>query len=345
MLHRRLLPIALATSLALALAVLFTFFAPKRYVATARVLLPAGAEMSFEGANGVTVSANGASRMLTIEYAASDPRLAAQVVNDFVDTHAQRNTLVIDPPAAVAQTPALALNLAFGGAFGLVGGIGMVALRERRRRPVHSEQDLLDTLGVPLLAARPLRRESVRELCEQLLAHWFTPPRSALAIVSPNCGDGRSHVAAQLALCFAEIGVKTLLIDADLRSPGQHRVFKVPNRWGLAGFLEGGEPRPAACLANLSVLMAGSAARDPLELLTSERLPALLLEAAKRFRVVLIDTPAASRGPDFEMFAARCGGALVVARQHNADAEALARLNGALKRCSARVVATLLNAI
>jgi protein-tyrosine kinase len=345
MLHRRLLPIVSAVAFALALAALVTFFAPQRYVATARVLLPAGAAMNFEGANGVTVSANGASRMLTIEYAASDAQLAAQVVNDFVHTHTQTESWVIDPAAAAPRRPDLALNLAFGGALGLVGGIGVVALRERRRRPVHSEQDLLDTLGVPLLAARPLRRESVRELCEQLLEHWFTPPRAALAIVSPNCGDGRSHVTAQLALCFAEMGVKTLLIDADLRSPGQHRVFKLPNRWGLAGFLEGGEPRPAACLANLSVLMAGSAARDPLELLASERLPALLAEAAKRFRVVLIDTPAAARGPDFEMFAARCGGALVVARQHNADAEALARLNAALKRCSARVVATLLNAI
>ena len=65
--------------------------------------------------------------------------------------------------------------------------------------------------------------------------------------------------------------------------------------------------------------------------------------SAKKFPVIIIDTPAAERGPDLEMFAALAGGALVVARQDSADPGALSRLQERLARCSAAVVATVLN--
>jgi Mrp family chromosome partitioning ATPase len=90
------------------------------------------------------------------------------------------------------------------------------------------------------------------------------------------------------------------------------------------------------------VLLAGSSRTDPLELLSRPALGALLEEAARRFEVVLIDTPAAARGPDFEIFAAHAGGALVLACKDAADAPSLERLNAALKRCATRLVATVL---
>ena len=80
--------------------------------------------------------------------------------------------------------------------------------------------------------------------------------------------------------------------------------------------------------------------RDPLELLSRSRLPGFLAEASKHFRVVVIDTPAAARGPDFQMFAALAGGALVVTAQDSAEAQALRGLHATLQRCAARLVAT-----
>ncbi|MDQ5849178.1 MAG: CpsD/CapB family tyrosine-protein kinase, partial [Pseudomonadota bacterium] len=172
---------------------------------------------------------------------------------------------------------------------------------------------------------------------------WFIGGRSLLAIVSPDSGDGRSRLAAQLAATFAELGVDTLLVDADLRSPVQHRLFGLPNRDGLADFLDGGRSRLARRGAHLTVLVAGKTGADPLELLSRARLKALISEAATRYRVVLIDTPAAARGPDLQMFAALAGGAVVVARKGSADARSLASLKRALARCASRVVATVLN--
>ena len=66
--------------------------------------------------------------------------------------------------------------------------------------------------------------EILRDLRTQLLLHWVNGERKVLAIVSPNTGDGRSFVAANLAVVFAQLGEKTLLVDADLRFPRQHRI-------------------------------------------------------------------------------------------------------------------------
>ena len=92
-----------------------------------------------------------------------------------------------------------------------------------------------------------------------------------------------------------------------------HLAFGLPNRGGLADYLKGEKVEPAVRNENLAVLVAGDAGRNPLELLGGERLKGLLAAASKHFRVIIVDTPAAARGPDLEIFTALAGGALVVA--------------------------------
>jgi Mrp family chromosome partitioning ATPase len=325
---RRLSPVALTLATTLALAYGVTVLAPTRYAATARVLLPEPGE---------------GSRLLKIEQRAADPRQAADAVNARVRALVAKSALVIDEAMVVAQRASLRFNLGIGALVGLFLGTGLLIYGEKRRRPVENERDLLKSLGEPLLAARPMHPHALRPLCQQLLEHWFVGGRALLPIVSPDGGDGRSRLAAQLAGAFAGLGVDTLLIDADLRSPVQHRLFGLPNRDGLADFLEGGRSRLARRGAHLTVLVAGKTRADPLELLGRARLKALIEEAARRYRVVLVDTPAAARGPDLQMFAALAGGAVVLARKGSAEARSLARLGRALARCAARVVATVLN--
>ncbi len=210
-------------------------------------------------------------------------------------------------------------------------------------RPVRCEGDLLSALGAPLIAARPLAPPAVESLCRLLLGIWFRGGRALLAVVGPQGAEGRTRATAELARSFAAMGERTLLIDADLRSPAQHRLFGLPNRAGLADFLDGEPVAPVHSTRNLWLMVAGAARTDPLALLSRDRLPVMLREAARGFRVVIVDTPAAARGPDLEIFAALAGGALVVARPERTGARALERLRRTLERCSARVVATILN--
>jgi len=206
---------------------------------------------------------------------------------------------------------------------------------------VRSEKEFIAALGQPLLAARPLRAEMQGAQAEQLFEYWFSR-RRLLPVVSAARGEGRTRLALDLARGLAARGVRTLLVDGDLRSPRLHSAFRLPNRHGLADFLSGREVRLTQCGEKLALLAAGRSPAEPLEALASPRLAPLLRAAATRFGAIVIDTPAARRGPDLQIFAALAGGALVVARQCGSDARGLAGLRRILRDCSAQVVGVLL---
>jgi len=237
------------------------------------------------------------------------------------------------------QYSTTALIVAAAVAVAVAVAFGCVATLARRGPP--SERDLVRVLGMPLLAVRPLREAALRGLCRQLLEHWLQSGRTLLPVVSAQRGEGRTYVAAHLAAAFAALGEKTLLIDADFRSPGLHEAFGLPNRGGLADFLKGKKVEPAVYNENLAVLVAGNAGRNPLELLSGERLKTLVAAASKHFRVIVVDTPAAASGPDLEIFTAMAKGALVVAGR--GKARPLARLKAALERSSAQPLSIVVN--
>src|SRR5689334_11943570 len=91
---------------------------------------------------------------------------------------------------------------------------------------------------------------------EQLLEHWFSR-RRLLPVVSAARGEGRTRLALDLARSIAARGVRTLLVDGDLRSPRLHHAFGLSNRHGLADFLCGREVRLTQCGENLALLAAG----------------------------------------------------------------------------------------
>lgn len=311
--RRRIWEVVLALVLA-ATAALAWVATPAQYVASGAVLVPSG--------------------MVRVQYADRDPHAALAQVRDFA--RGQRDVIFVDRPLVARAEPVLPWAV-----LAAVLALSAVLLLRRRPRSVRSERELIALLGESLVAARPL---APRHLCQQLMGCWFRPGRALLAVVSAESGDGRSQVAAQLARAFAAAGETTLLIDADLRAPALHRAFRLPNRGGLADFLQGRRARLVRCAQNLSVLVAGCSNDDPLELLSRKRLQDLLAAAARRYRVIIVDTPAATCGPDLQMFAALAGGALVVTR-HPAQAGALERLRQLLDPCRARIVGTVFSPV
>jgi protein-tyrosine kinase len=223
-----------------------------------------------------------------------------------------------------------------------VPALVQAAWAKRQSRRVRGERELLTVIGNPLLAARPSSPTALDVLCTQLLEHWFDAGRALLPLVSLRAGDGRSTLAVELARRFAAKGERTLLVDADLRAPSLHARFGLPNRRGLGDLLDGRDVQLVACKENLALIAAGAAREDPLELLSRLRLRHFLAAAARPFRVVLIDTPAAERGPDLEMFAALAKGALLVVRPGE-DSARLAWLRQRLTRCAAVPVVTVFN--
>jgi protein-tyrosine kinase len=191
--------------------------------------------------------------------------------------------------------------------------------------------------------------ETVRDLRTQLLLHWVSPEHRALVVASADPGDGRSYLAANLAVVFAQLGERTLLIDGDMRYPRQHRIFGQGNGPGLAQVLSGRigieAATPMSYFENLWLLPAGAAPPNPLELLSRTGFTTLLAEARKRFSVILIDTPAASRGSDARIIGARADGALVLARLNRTRAADLEHLCQGMSSGGTPVVGTVLNRV
>ena len=210
-----------------------------------------------------------------------------------------------------------------------------------------------ESIGGELVAARePFhpRAEELRALRTQLLIRWSSAGirRRVLAVVSPGPGEGRSYVAANLAVLFSQLGERTLLIDADLRAPRQHRIFNIPDRIGLSAVLSGRADRgavvPVSEFGSLSLLPAGACPPNPQELLLRPSFAALLDELCIDFDVILFDTPPAKLYADAQSLAFRAGSVMVLARKdHTRLADATSVIRG-LSDTGARIIGTVFNA-
>lgn len=191
--------------------------------------------------------------------------------------------------------------------------------------------------------------EELRMLRSQLMLRWFnnSAERRGLAVVSAGSGDGRSYIAANLAIVFSQLGERTLLVDADMRVPRQHRLFSLGKRAGLSDILVGRAGSEAIvnieALPNLSVLSAGAIPPNPQELLGRQSFSRLLMALGDDFDVIIIDTPPASACADAHTVAVRTGAALIVARQDKSSMAELAQFTRSLREFGVTLVGSVLN--
>lgn len=191
--------------------------------------------------------------------------------------------------------------------------------------------------------------ETFRDLRSQLVLGVFSEvqARKALAIVSSDEGDGKSFVAANLAVAFSQLPGRTLLIDANLREPRLHEVFGVDQDMGLTGVLSGrAEPnviKPVEHLPNLYLMPAGVLAPNPSELLQGAAFSLCLKELLARFDYVLVDTPAASEGSDARVIAVHCGAALMVGRQNKSRIPRMQSFVKLLNKSQVKMAGILMN--
>ncbi|NPC57473.1 polysaccharide biosynthesis tyrosine autokinase [Caenimonas soli] len=190
--------------------------------------------------------------------------------------------------------------------------------------------------------------QSFRELRSELLTGVLdrSTPR-ALAVLSPQIGDGRSYVAANLALACAQLGGRTLLVDADMRTPRLHTLFEIDDSVGLSKLLRGGVMQEVVQQAHkfpgLFLLAAGPTPPNPLELLQRSAFSKLLREWLAKFDHVVLDTPAASYGPEARVIAATAGAALAVARPHATRIADLQRLLSSIEKGPAALAGVVMN--
>lgn len=238
-------------------------------------------------------------------------------------------------------------NLRFGEAAQKLGLVTEVDIQQALARqfeyPTISAADA--GLSPELTAATmPFSREAeaLRSVRAELMLRWFRDGRKTLAVGSATADEGASYLVANLAVLFAQMGRRVLLVDANMRQPHQHTVFSLANSAGLSEVLAERVPsvqvRAVKAFPTLSILTAGSPPPNPAELLARPTFDALLSSLEASYDIVLIDVAPSQLSSDFQQIAARVGGMLIATRRNISRLTPLAELKDKITFTGAQVV-------
>jgi len=192
--------------------------------------------------------------------------------------------------------------------------------------------------------------EQMRAIRGQLMLRWFdlSEQRQTLAVIGSQRGEGRSWLAANLAVVFAQLGERTLLIDANFRNPRQHELFSLKPEAGLADLLRGRDVYDEALTAvpsleHLRVLCAGAVPANPQELLSRASFIYVLKTMADKYRSIVIDTPPALAFADAQIVSARAQGCLLVTKRHRTRLIDVDEVKARLEPTGAQLLGAVIN--
>lgn len=274
---------------------------------------------------------------------------------------------ILDPalPAANAQRN-LTFMLIAGGLFGAAAlGVVIALLLDMLDHRFRYPEQIADELGLEVLGAVPTipkpgdankDPEAVLQSVEAFRAlrmnlhHEFDAPPVMVTISSPGVGDGKSMIASNLALSFAEAGYRTLLIDGDIRRGKLHSIFGVERRPGLLDYLAGDVDANRIMYelpshGSLTLIPSGTRRQRGPELLTSARLPALLNMLRSRFDVILVDSAPLAAGVDAYALSVATRSMILVMRTGHTDRRVAKAKLKLLERLPVRILGAVVNAV
>jgi non-specific protein-tyrosine kinase len=264
--------------------------------------------------------------------------------------------------------PQKLLNLILGLMAGLMIAAAIVLLLDYLDNTVKATLDFPAIVGGPLLATirsidkvKPGRSqlfmlddpkgvpaESIRLLRTNIEFASATRELVSISLTSPNPGEGKSTIAANLAVALAQAGFITMLIDADLRRPTQHRIFGVANDRGLSTLLAYPD-RPwnwaaqDTMLPSLRVIASGPIPPNPADLLSLDRLRQILYELRTEVDVIIVDSPPVLAVSDPLIIAAHVDGTALVTLGGKTRLDQLKRAVQILHRGAPRIIGIVLN--
>jgi succinoglycan biosynthesis transport protein ExoP len=252
------------------------------------------------------------------------------------------NNIVLVDPAPVPTDPVkpkVILTVLFGVFAGVLVGIGLAFFVNYLDDSIKSQDDVENTLGLAFLGYVPnIKTNSVVERDLQAHSHpqsnaaeGFRTIRATLSlthksdklrlvsVTSTIPSEGKSLVASNLAIVSAQTGVRTLLVDADLRRPSVHKAFQLHSPTGLSAFLTGEtsdleEITHKSEVPNLDVICCGAIPANPSELIGSARMKAFLDAVSDKYDRVVLDCPPISAVSDPLVIAAKTDGVVFVCK-------------------------------
>jgi non-specific protein-tyrosine kinase len=265
--------------------------------------------------------------------------------------------------------PRTTLYTALAGFAGLLIAVGGIVLIEYFDNTVKSGDDVKALVDTPILTEVPLvpklqagrdqlfvaRKpsssvaEAIRLLRTNLEFAAASQEIATLLITSPSPSEGKSTVAANLATAMAQAGIVTVLVDADLRRPSQHKIFEIPSDRGLTTLLTHPEwtwnwAAAEVIPGQLFVIPSGPLPPNPADLLGSSRLTSLLRSINQSVDLVIVDSPPLLAATDALIVAPNTDGVVVVCRPGLTRQDMLRRAVTSLQQGNIRLLGVVLNA-
>ncbi len=189
--------------------------------------------------------------------------------------------------------------------------------------------------------------EVFRSLRSKLVLSGIGSVLKAVAMVSPNQGDGKTFISANLAATFAQLGSKTVLVDANFRKPRIHEIFNLKNNCGMSSVIikRASLAQAISCtpIPTLHILSSGPQPPNPLELLGWPDTKEIITSLKGMYDVVIVDTPAFSNTADALVISNLVDGILMVALKGDTKKESFDNVKKQLKTSAARILGSIIN--
>jgi succinoglycan biosynthesis transport protein ExoP len=265
--------------------------------------------------------------------------------------------------AEVSEFPArprIWLNIGIGVVVGIVFGVGLAFFIEYLDTSVKTMEDVETYLQMPVLAVVPKNiallinesadcpdAEAYRILRTNVEFNRKSPDANSITVVSGGAGEGKSTTLSNLAFTFAQGGYSTLIVDADLRRPSQHRIFGLTNDMGLTDYLTGQldleEVVRQTKVDNLFLMTSGPLLSDAVGILNSQRMVEFIEEAKSRFDVVFFDSPPILGVSDASVLASAVDLTIVVVQHRRFPRAMLQRVKQAVQNVGGNILGVVLN--
>jgi len=274
-----------------------------------------------------------------------------------------QNPATIWEKAEISDFPAkpkVGQNMAIAVAVGLALGVGLAFLIEYLDTSVKTMQDVEAAIGVPVLAVIPRDvavlkdapsdcpdAEGYRIMRTNIEFNSKSADAKTITMISGGAGEGKSTTLNNLAFTFAKGGYRTLIVDADLRRPSQHRFFEVSNERGLSDYLTTDIPLDPLVIKtdieNLSFLPSGRLPIDAVGILNSQRMIDLMHQVKSTYDMIFFDSPPILGVSDASVIASAVDMTIVVVQHRRFPRSMLQRVKQGLLNVNANIIGCVLN--
>ena len=263
-------------------------------------------------------------------------------------------------PAGASSRPRVGLNIALGVVVGLIFGVGLAFFIEYLDTSVKTMEDVESFLQVPVLAVIPKNisvllndtddnpdAEAYRIMRTNIEFNRKSPDANTLTVVSGGAGEGKSTTLVNLAYTFAKGGYTTLIVDADLRRPSQHKLFNIENESGLSDYLTTDidleEVVHLTKVDNLYLMTSGRIPSDAVGVLNSQRMVELIEEVKGRFDIIFFDSPPILGVSDASVLASAMDLTIIVVQHRRFPRAMLQRVKQSIVNVGGNILGVVLN--